>query len=90
MAAVVRKEVLEALSDAETRGVKRVRVIIGLRGPDSLEPVKNALHSMGVKAVVRETEDLLAVNLSREEIRRVGRLKEHVKAIWLDRPVSAA
>jgi len=90
MAAVVRKEVLIALDRAEARGEKLVRVIVGLRGADSREPVKNALHRMGVKAVVRETEDLLAVNLSREEIRRVGRLKEHVKAIWLDRPVSAA
>jgi len=89
MAAVVRKEVLEALSNAEAREVKRVRVIIGLRGPDSLEPVKNALHSMGVKSVVREAEDYLVANLTREEIEQVGRLKKHVRAVWLDRPVSA-
>lgn len=90
MAAVVRKEVLIALDRAEARGEKRVRVIIGLRGPDSLKPVKTALHRMGVRSVVRQAEGFLAANLTREEIRRVGRLKEHVTAIWLDRPVSAA
>lgn len=89
MAAVVRKEVLIALDRAEARGAKGVRVIVGLRGPDSLEPVKTALHRMGVKSVVREAEDYLVANLTREEIEQVGRLKKHVRAVWLDQPVSA-
>jgi hypothetical protein len=28
-------------------------------------------------------------NLTREQIERVSRLKQHIKAVWLDRPVSA-
>jgi hypothetical protein len=89
MATVVRREVLNALADAEAQGQKRLRVIIGLRGPASVEPVKRALEGMGVRSVVREAEDFLAANLTREEIAQIGRLKKHVKAVWLDRPVSA-
>jgi hypothetical protein len=90
VADVVRLEVRNALADAEARGEKGVRVIIGLRGPDSLAAVKGALSRLGVKTVIRESESFLAASLSREEIRKVSRLTQHVKAIWLDRAVSAA
>ena len=90
MAGVVRQEVLDALTDAEARGEKRLRVIIGLHSPDSAEAVKGALARLGVKTVSRESQSFLAARLSREEIQEVSRLKEHVAAVWLDRPVSAA
>ena len=89
MAGVVRKDVLNALADAEARGEKCVRVIIGLRGPDSLAPVKGTLARLGVKTVARESQSFLAARLTRDEIRQVSRLTQHVRAIWLDRPVSA-
>jgi len=90
MAPVVRKEVLNALADAEAQGQKCVRVIVGLRGPDSLEPVQKALNRMGAMSTGRSSGSFIAVRLSREQVGQVGRLKEHVKAVWLDRPVSAA
>ncbi len=90
LAGVVRKEVLEALDQAEARGEKRVRVIIGLRGAASLQAVKGALAGTGVKAVVRESQSFLAARLTRDEVLKISRLREHVRAIWLDRPVSAA
>jgi hypothetical protein len=90
MSPVVRKEVLKALADAQAQGQKRVRVIIGLRSPDSLAAVKAALGRAGVKTVLRESESFLAATLTREEIERVSRLKQHIKAVWLDRPVSAS
>jgi len=90
MAGVVRKDVLNALADAEARGEKRVRVIIGLHSPDSLAAVKGALARLGVKTVARESQSFLAARLSRDEIRQVSQLTQHVRAIWLDRPVSAA
>ena len=89
MAGVVRKDVLNALADAEARGEKRVRVIIGLHSPDSLAPVKGTLARLGVKTVARESQSFLAARLTRDDIRQVSRLTQHVRAIWLDRPVSA-
>lgn len=79
----------DALADAEARGEKRVRVIIGLRSPDSLATVKGALARLGVKSVGRESQSFLIARLTRDEIRQVSRLTQHVRAIWLDRPVSA-
>jgi len=90
MSSVVRSEVLEALERAEASGQKRVRVIVGLRSPDSLAAVKDALGRSGAKAVHRESESFLAASLSRQEIEKVSRLTKHVRAIWLDGPVSAA
>jgi hypothetical protein len=90
MSSVVRSEVLEALDRAEAHGEKRVRVIVGLRGPDSLAAVKRALGRSGAKAVHRESETFLAASLSREEVHKVSQLREHVRAVWLDSPVSAA
>lgn len=90
MAGVVRKEVWNALADAEARGEKRVRVIIGLNSPDSLAAVKGALARLGVKAVARESQSFLAAGLTRDEIEEVSRRKELVRAVWLDQPVSAA
>jgi hypothetical protein len=90
MATVVRKEVFNALASAEAQGEKGVRVIIGLRSPASAEPVKRVLERLGVRSVLREAEDYLVASLTREEIEQVGQLKRHIKAIWLDRPVSAA
>jgi hypothetical protein len=89
MGEVVRKDVWNALADAQARGEKRVRVIIGLRGPDSSATVKGALSRLGVKTVLRESQSFLVGRLTRDEIRQVSRLTQHVKAIWLDRPVSA-
>jgi len=89
MAGVVRKDVLNALADAEARGEKRVRVIIGLHSPDSLPAVKGTLARLGVVTVARESQSFLAARLTRDEIRQVSRLTQHVRAIWLDRPVSA-
>jgi hypothetical protein len=88
MGSLVRSEVLVALDRAEARGEKRVRVIVGLRSPDSLAAVKGALARLGVKTLARESESFLAARLSREEVLQVSRLQEHVKAIWLDQPVS--
>jgi hypothetical protein len=88
MSSVVRSEVLEALDRAEAGGQKRVRVIIGLRSPDSLAAVKDALARLGVKTVARESQSFLVARLTRDEIRQVSRLIQHVRAIWLDRPVS--
>ena len=90
MAGVVREEVVNALDDAEARGQKKVRVIIGLRGPDSLDPVKDALARLGVVEYHRESDRFLALELSRAQILRVSKLTEQVSRIWLDRPVSAA
>jgi hypothetical protein len=89
MAGVVRKEVLNALDEAQARGDTRVRVIVGLRGPESLGPVKEAIAHLGVKTVLRETESFLVARLTRAQIERVSRLADHVKAIWLDQPVTA-
>jgi hypothetical protein len=90
MAGVVRKEVFNALDAAEARGEKRVRVIIGLRDPERMQPVKAALARLHVRSPLRETEGFLVVRLNREELEQVSRLTKHVKAIWLDQPVSAA
>ena len=90
MSAIVRSEVLDALGRAEARGENRVRVIVGLRGPDSLAPVKDALARSGVRQYHRETAGFLAVELSRQQVLRLSTLTEHVSSIWLDRPVSAA
>ena len=90
MSAIVRSEVLEALDRAEARGQKRVRVIVGLHSPESLAAVKGALARLGVKTVARESQSFLAARLSRDEIRQVSQLTQHVRAIWLDRPVSTA
>jgi hypothetical protein len=89
MAGVVRKEVWNALADAEARGEKHVRVIIGLRGPDSPAAVRATLARLGVKTAARESHSFLAARLARTEIRQVSRLTQHVRAIWLDRRVSA-
>ena len=89
MAKVVRKEVLHALAEGEARDEEHVRVIIGLRSPDSLAAVKGALAHMGVKTVARESQSFLAAKLTRDEILQVSQLREHVRAVWLDRPVSA-
>jgi hypothetical protein len=77
----------DALADAEARGEKRVRVIIGLRSPESLATVKGALARLGVKRVARESQSFLGAGLTRDEIVWVSRLTQHVRAIWLDRPV---
>ena len=90
MSAIVRSEVLDALGRAEARGEKKVRVIIGLHSPDSLAAVKGTLARSGVKTVARESQSFLAARLSRDEIRQVSQLTQQVRAIWLDRPVSAA
>jgi len=89
MAGVVRKDVFDALADAEARGEKRVRVIIGLRSPQSLDTVKQALARMVVKTVARESPSFVVAKLSRDEIQQLGRLTKHVRAVWLDQPVSA-
>jgi hypothetical protein len=90
MAGVVRKEVLNALEAAEARGEKRVRVIVGLRDPESMQPIKAALARLRVRAVLRETEGFLVARLNREELEQVSQLTQHVRAVWLDQPVSAA
>jgi hypothetical protein len=61
-----------------------------LRSPDSLLAVKSTLGRSGVKPLLRESAAFLAVRLTREEIQQLDRLSAHVKAVWLDRPVSAA
>lgn len=88
MTGVIRKEVWDAL--AEAHGEKRVRVIIGLRSPRSLDTVKEALAGMGVKAALRESQSFVVARLSKEQIQKLGRLTKHVRAIWLDQPVSTA
>jgi len=90
MSAIVRSEVLDALDRAEARGEKRVRVIVGLRPGGSMDSLKDALTRLGVRQYHRETERFLAVGLSRAQVLRVSKLKQHVSSIWLDRPVSAA
>jgi hypothetical protein len=90
MAGVVRKEVLSALDDSEARGENRVRVIIALRGPESVEPVKAALARLHVGTPLRETERFLVAKLNRGELEQVSQLTQHVRAIWLDQAVSAA
>ena len=90
MSAIVRSEVLEALDRAEARGQKRVRVIIGLRAGGSTSAIKEALARSGVTSYRREAESFLAVELSRQQVLRLSKLKQHVSSIWLDRPVSAA
>lgn len=90
MAGTARKDVLHALAKAEARGDKRVRVIIGLRSPDSVQAIKGALARMSVKTVIRDSQSFLAARLTRDEILQVSRLREHVSAVWLDQPVSAA
>ncbi len=89
MSAIVRTEVLRALDQAEARGGKRVRVIVGLRPRSDRQVLKRALRQLGVEPALRESESFLVVRLSREEVLRVSQLSEHVSAIWLDRPVSA-
>jgi hypothetical protein len=61
---VLQRDVLQALDNAEVRGEKKVRVIIGLRGPDSLAAVKGTLSRSGAKTVIRESESFLAASLS--------------------------
>lgn len=89
MPEVVRKEVLKALDDAEARGEKRVRVVIGLRSAGSAKAVRGTLNRLGAKAPVRKTERFLVARLTREELEQVSQLAQHVKAVWLDQPVSA-
>jgi 2-iminoacetate synthase ThiH len=90
LAPIIREDVLNALSQAEARGEKRVRVIIGLRSPKSLDTVKQALARMVVKTVARESPSFVVAALTREEILQVSKLAEYVRAIWLDSPVSGA
>jgi signal transduction protein with GAF and PtsI domain len=90
MPSLIRREVLAALADAEARGDTGVRVTVGLRAGGSMDAVKEALGRSGVTSYRREAESFLAVELSREQVLRVGKLKEHVSSIWLDQPVSAA
>jgi hypothetical protein len=80
----------DAVAEAEARGERRVRVIVGVRSADSVAAVKGALAHLGVNTLARESQSFLAARLTRDEIRQVSRLTHHVKAIWLDRPVSAA
>ena len=80
----------DAPATAEAWGEKGLRVIIGLRGPESLAAIKGTLAGLGVKTVARESQSFLAARLTREEIRPVSRLTQHLRAMWLDRPVSAA
>jgi len=89
MARVVRKEVLRALEKTEARGEKRVRVVIGLRSAGSAKAVSGTLNRLGAQAPVREAERFLVARLTREEIDQVSQLAQHVKAVWLDQPVSA-
>jgi len=90
MGAIVRAEVLETLDRAEARGQKRVRVIVGLRAGGSMSAIKEALGRSGVKSYHREAESFLAAELTRQQVLRLSKLKEHVSSIWLDGPVSAA
>ena len=90
MSAIVRSEVLDALDRAEARGQKRVRVIIGLRAGGSMSAIKEALSRSGVRSYRRETESFLAAELTRQQVLRLSKLKQHVSSIWLDQPVSAA
>lgn len=90
MREVVRREVLDALGRAEARGQTRVRVIVGLHAGGSMSAIKEALGRSGVKSYHRETESFLAAELTRQQVLRLSKLKEHVSSIWLDGPVSAA
>lgn len=90
MGEIVRKEVLDALDEAEARGEKAVRVIIGLRTPGAGPAVEDALRDLGIPEVVRRSDRFVVATLSRKEIERVSQLTEHVSRIWLDRPVFAA
>ena len=90
MPSLIRREVLAAFNGAEARGEKRVGVIVGLRPGGSMNAVKEALARSGVTSYHRETESFLAVELSRQQVLRLSKLKQHVSSIWLDQPVSAA
>ena len=90
MSAIVRSEVLDALDRAEARGQKRVRVIVGLRAGGSMSAIKETLARSGVAQYHRESAGFLAVDLSRQQVLRLSKLKQHVSSIWLDHPVSAA
>ena len=90
MSAIVRSEVLDALDRAEARGEKRVRVIVGLRPGGSMSAIKATLAQWGATSYYRETGGFLAAELSRQQVLRLSKLKQHVSSIWLDRPVSAA
>ena len=90
MSELLRAEVLKALDDAEARGEKRVRVIVGLRPGSSINALKDALQRLGVREYHRESDSFLALQLSREELLQVSQLADHISRIWLDRPISAA
>ena len=88
--AIVHSEVMDALDQAEARGEKKVRVIVGLRPGSSLNTLKDALQRLGMRECHRESESFLALQLSREELLQVSELTDHISRIWLDRPISAA
>ena len=90
MPELARPELLNALDDAEARGEKRVRLIVGLRSGSSIKALKDALQRLGVRQYHRESESFLALQLSREELLQVSQLTQHISRIWLDRPISAA
>jgi hypothetical protein len=90
MSSIVRTEVLVALDDAEARGQKTIRVIVGLGPGGSMTALKDGLGRLGVMHYCREAEDFLAVDLSRDEILGISQLSEHVSTIWLDHLISAA
>ena len=89
MSGIVRTEVLVALDEAEARGQKTIRVIVGLRPGGSMSALKDGLGRLGVVLYRREADAFLAADLSRDEILGISQLSEHVSAIWLDRLVSA-
>jgi hypothetical protein len=79
-----------ALADAVIRGEKRVRLLVRLHPPGSMNALKRGLGRLGVALYRREAEDFLAVELSRDEILGISQLSEHVSAIWLGHLISAA
>ena len=81
---------MDALDEAEARGEKKVRVIVGLRAGGSMSAIKEALARSGAKSYRRETESFLAAELTRPQVLRLAKLTKHVSSIWLDGPVSAA
>lgn len=90
MSGIVRKEVMDALNRPESRGEKRVRVIVGLRSGSNINDLKDALRGRGLPKPYRESESFLALQLSREQLLRVSKLTRQISHISLDRPVSAA
>jgi hypothetical protein len=90
MSGIVRTEVLVALDEAEARGQRTVRVIVGLRPGGSMTALKEGLARLGVVHYRREAEDFLAAELSRDEILGISQLSEHVSTIWLDHLISSA